>query len=113
MPFLQIDGETYEVERQGARESAPERIGEEVRAFAGNLLSTVRAEKRTWEYRVPFLSASDRDSLRTAIANGTVVSVSGEQVGSAVDCVVSVEEEVPSQEAGAYEYNLRLRIREV
>lgn len=113
MAFLTIAGVTYEVERQGAREGTPERIGEEIRAFAGNLLSTVRAEKRVWDYRVPLLSTSARNTLRTAIANGVIVSVSGEQVGAAKDCVVSVEDETPTQEAGTYEYSLRLRIREV
>lgn len=72
-----------------AAATEPERGGADVRAFAGNLRSTVRWTKRQWTVETIWLSASSADAILTAIA-ARPVNVSGDITGgSTVPCVVN------------------------
>lgn len=72
-----------------AAQSEPERGGEDVRAFAGNLRSTVRWQKRQWTYETIWLSAAAADAIIAAIATRPV-NVSGDITGgSTVSCIVT------------------------
>lgn len=81
MAFLLIDGIEVEVLADGgAAEREPIRIGESTRAFAGNLRSSVRAEKRSFVFPVLPQPPADLASLRAAIALGRHVSIAGDAI---------------------------------
>lgn len=72
-----------------AQAQEPERGGEDVRAFAGNLRSTVRWTKRSWQVTTVALSAAATAAIRAAIA-ARPVNVSGDLTGGAtVSCIVT------------------------
>ena len=73
--------------------SAVERIipiGTTVRAFAGNLRSAVRAEKREWQVGTHYLSNADSATLKAAVALRAQVTCSGDMLGGSVTCEVEV-----------------------
>lgn len=78
MPFLSIAGTAVPVTSDGGAENEPLRIGESTRAFAGNLRSTVRAEKRSWSFKTVPLSFAAAATIKSALANAAQVTVSGD-----------------------------------
>lgn len=72
---ITIAGTTIDLQEGG--EGEPISIGEQSRAFAGNLRSSVRGEKRTFSgVSAPTLEAT-WDTLRAAVAQGAQIAVSG------------------------------------
>lgn len=75
MAGITIAGVALDLQEGG--ESDPISIGEQSRAYAGNLRSSVRGEKRAFSgVTSPTLEAT-WDSLRAAVAQGAQVTVSG------------------------------------
>jgi hypothetical protein len=89
--FLAIAGITVHVARGQASESI-ERIGSSSRAYAGNLRSRVRAEKRTWKVTTTPMLSADATTLRAAVALAAQVSCSGNALGGTVTCEVEVSD---------------------
>ena len=89
MSFLVIAGTTVKVARTSAAETI-ERIGTSSRAYAGNLRSTVRSEKRTWKVTTTPMIAADAATLRAAIALAAQVTCTGNMLGGSVTCEVEM-----------------------
>ena len=91
MAFLTIAGTTVEVSTKSTGERAPIYIGDKARAFDGTLRNTYRATKRQWTFQTPRIPAATATAIRTSIANGTIVAVSGDAMGGvSVNCVVTI-----------------------
>jgi hypothetical protein len=98
MAFLTIGGTTYQVLDDGASENPLAHvIGHEDRAFAGNLRSTVRGEKREWgPFRLldsggDFMTEAEYQTLRSATAAGVFLTCSGDALnGASVSCRVRI-----------------------
>ena len=69
---------------------AKEQLGSSSRAYAGNLRSTIRAEKRVWGITTGWMLAADVATLVAAVALGAQVSCSGDVIGATVTCEVTV-----------------------
>jgi hypothetical protein len=93
MAFLVIAGITVHIARGQAVESI-ERIGTApgFRAYAGNLRSAVRAEKRSWKVTSTPMIAADATTLRAAVALAAQVACSGNALGGTVTCEVEVND---------------------
>jgi hypothetical protein len=90
-PFLTVGGITVEVLRSGATQNTSEKLGETVRAVAGNLISTVRGTKRKWTFDTGPMLPADEDDLRAVVNADTEIVVSGDALGGAsVMCVVEM-----------------------
>lgn len=89
MAFLIVAGITVKVARNQATETI-ERIGSSSRAYAGNLRSTVRVEKRVWKVTTAPMIAADCTTLKAAITLAAQVSCSGDMIGSTVTCEVEI-----------------------
>lgn len=113
MPFLTIASVNVPVGVQGARETEPELIGSDSRAFAGNLRTTVRAEKRGWEVTTTPITEAELTTLRAAIANGAHVSVTGDAIGATVTCRVRLTGASYVAVRGAHRRVATLVLREV
>lgn len=90
MSFLVIAGQSIPVAEGGAAERT-ERIGTQQSAFAGNLLSSIRAEKRVWPVTTGFLLQSEYDDLRASLALGAHVVCAGDMIGAAPVTCAAVE----------------------
>lgn len=113
MPFLTIAGITVPVSTGGARETEPEQIGTDSRAFAGNLRTTVRAEKRAWEITTNHMTSTAFGTLRTAVANGAQVTVGGDAIGGTVTCRVRITGATYVKVPGGHRRVVTLVLREV
>ncbi len=114
MAFLIIAGITVHVHSTGASKKAIERIGVSTRAFAGNLRTTVRVEKRAWQVLTKTMTNSDAVTLEAAVANGAHVVCSGDLLGGNITCEVTVDGSVYMPKAGAtFRRQLTLSLREV
>jgi hypothetical protein len=80
VPFLTVNGQPVTVVSPSAKKDI-ERIGTSGRAFAGNLRSVVRLEKRNWTVTTSLLLDVDATSLEVAVANGIQMAVTGDLVG--------------------------------
>lgn len=89
MAFLVIAGTTIPCMEGSATERIV-RIGSSFRAYAGNLRSTVRAEKREWQVTTHFLSNTASAALKAAVALAAQVTCSGDLLGGSVTCEVEV-----------------------
>lgn len=87
-----------------------ERIGSSNRAFAGNLRSTVRAEKRIWQGTTTIITQANATTVLAAIANAAQITVNIFGVGD-VTCEVEATD-VPYQVTGSHRA-LEFIIREV
>lgn len=87
--FLSVAGITVHTARTQAVETI-DRIGSSSRAYAGNLRSTVRAEKRTWKITTTPMLTADSTTLRAAVALAAQVTCSGNMLGGSVTCEVEV-----------------------
>jgi hypothetical protein len=89
MSFLVIAGQTVPVMEGQATERIEAREAEH-RAFAGNLRTAVQWEKRQWQFTTGLLTQAEQAALRAAVALGAHVACSGDALGGAVTCRVSV-----------------------
>lgn len=83
MAFLSIGANTYSVQTQNAQETAATYVGEKVRSFNNTLRSTRRTKKRQWSFVLGPMAKAAYDTLLTALANDTVVNISGSAVNGA------------------------------
>lgn len=113
MPFLVVGGITVPVAVNGAVKKAPERIGTSERAFAGNLRTAIRAEKRAWQATTKPLSNTDAASIETAITLGAHVSCSGDLLGATVTCQVTASDGPYHATGASFKRVLVLTLREV
>lgn len=90
MAALIIASLTMKVITSGATQRESEPIGEETRAFSGNLRSSVRAEKRKWSFECYFAFQADLDALRAAVPNRAFVTCSGTLLPSSLTCRVVI-----------------------
>lgn len=76
---------------RGATREESEAIGEATRAFAGNLRSSVRAEKRRWTVQVYVPTEAEFATLLAATANRAFVTCTGTLLQNAsITCMVTV-----------------------
>lgn len=75
MPGITIAGTALELNEGGEGEVIF--IGEESRAYAGGLRSSIRSQKRTFTGTTVPTAEATWDTLRAAIANGAQVTASG------------------------------------
>jgi hypothetical protein len=91
MPFLTVAGITLRIDAESAAQLEPLEIGEEVTAFDGGLISTVRGEKQRWQFGTIEMEESDFQTLRAAVQNGQHVAVDGDAIdGGPLTCRVKI-----------------------
>lgn len=83
MPFLQIERTIVPIRLDGATEKAPEEGGDDERAFAGNLRTTVRWTRRNWSMGSKGLLIIDAEFLRALCCRGKFLMVTGDAIGNA------------------------------
>lgn len=113
MAFLVIAGITVPVAIGGASVLAPERIGSSQRAFDGSLRTSVRLEKRGWRFRTPPRWVDDWSVLEAAVADGVAVACSGDAIGAAVSCEVTLADADLVAVPGGFRKALTLNLREI
>ena len=115
MAFLTVAGIALEVQLAGAGRPENLYIGSKSRAFAGNLRSSIRAEKRAWSFTTPPMTTADVTTLRAAIANGAFVPVGGTLIGADTTgtVVIASEDYLPTVSPTTYQSVLQLKIEEV
>ena len=93
MAFLTIAGLDIDVREDGATEREREVIGQSRRAFAGNLRTSKRAEKRSYTFSTAPMAQADVNALLAATRLGAHVAVSGAAMaGGAITAEVTVTE---------------------
>lgn len=75
MAGITIAGIDLDLQEGGETDPIP--IGDQSRAYAGNLRSSIRGEKRTFSGTSSPTAEATWDSLRAAVAQGAQVAVSG------------------------------------
>jgi hypothetical protein len=116
MAFLIIAGITVPV-LEGQAVQHVERGGSSTRAFAGNLRSQWRYEKRAWQVTTGLLTNTEDAALRTAVALAAQVTCSGDALGGSVTCEVEVADDgytnTTTTDATGVMRSLALLLREV
>lgn len=79
MAYLTIN--TIEVPVADAEEQAPTRIGTSRRMFAGNLRSTVRMAKRTFQFQTAPMQIAEYTAFRNNFIDSTFYPCGGEAFG--------------------------------
>lgn len=98
MAFLTIDGDTYEIAVDGASENAPEEVGNDHRAFSGNMRSSIRGIRRKWSFKTIPMVESQAQALKDKIYSG-FQECSGDALdGQAVLCSIKMSESPYLQE---------------
>lgn len=92
MPYLVVASITVPVRKGQGGLSQVERIGSSSRAFAGNLRSSYRAEKRVWQFTTELLELTAWDTLYAAVALGAHVTCSGDALRGTVTCEVEMSQ---------------------
>jgi hypothetical protein len=115
MAFLTVAGIPLEVQVTGGKRAENFYVGAASRAFAGNMRSSVRAEKGAWTFITPPMTPAAVTALRAAIVNGAFVAVGGVLVGADKTCTVAItdEEFMPTVDAATYQSILSLKVDEV
>lgn len=92
--FVVIAGTPYPVQVTGARKSKAHVVGHKVRAHAGNILSTVRAEFWEWPMVIGPITQEEYEVLENDVALGAIVEVSGTfQPGDTIMATVEIVSE--------------------
>jgi hypothetical protein len=114
---LLIAGIVVNVSTQGAAQCAAERIGSTSRTYNGGLRSTVRAEKRVWNFTTTLMLSADVATLLAAVALGAHVVCSGDALRATVTCEVEIGDQpyipVAGSDALGYMRQVQLTLREV
>ena len=87
--FLVVASLTVPIVDTGAQRAANEMGGSDSRAYAGNLRSTRRWQKRVWKMTTAFLAETDAETLESAIALGKAVVISGNAIGAGVAAIAT------------------------
>jgi hypothetical protein len=91
--FLNIGSFTnVPVAFDSASRGAVERLGFGGRAYGGNYRTAVKVEKRSWKFRTDWMLDATAVTLEGVLANGAVVSCSGDFIGATVNCIGLVGE---------------------
>lgn len=88
--MLQIGAETLAIDEDGATQEESIFIGESTRAFAGNLRSVVRAEKRQWSFQTVYITQAQETAVRAIVANKAQVTCVVGLAGSTVTATCEV-----------------------
>lgn len=115
MAFLIVAGVTVHATTAGGAnlKKATVRIGSSSRAFAGSLRTTVRAEKRVWQFTTTWMSDANAATLEAAVALGAHVSCSGDALGGSVNCQVTLGDGAYLSVPGGFMRQLVLTLEEV
>jgi hypothetical protein len=114
MSALIVAGITVPVARTGVVKRAPDRIGSASRAYAGNLRTTYRAEKRNWTIPTQLLTDTDALALEAAVALGVAVTCSGAILGGSISCEIEVQDSIYTPLTnGVFRRTLVLAVREI
>lgn len=118
MAFLTIAGIAVPVAQDGFKRLPVEVGGSQSRAYAGNLRSTERWQKYAWSVTTGLMKTADTTTLETAIANGAVVSCSGDALNNvATNCVVTMSDKTAapaiSNDGFKHMWALTLTLRQV
>ena len=109
--FLTIAGQPVEIAHDGAVQRASEVIGETARAFSGALRSTVRAEKRAWDFTTAPLTMAEAATVRGLAGFATC---SGDALGGAsIACYVTVGDAPYQPDGTSFAVRLALHLEEV
>lgn len=101
MAFLVIAAVTVPVAVDTFGEVEPLVVGERVSAFDGTLRDSIRARKRRWSGKTRPLTATEYTNVRSALDTSGLVACSGDALGGALTCGVSVKSAaVSATEAG-------------
>jgi hypothetical protein len=112
MPGLIIDT-TINLEVQSFQELEPRQRGQVIPAFNNSLRSTVSDGKRNFQAVTEPLSASERDALRTAIANSIPVDVAGDCLeGDTVECIVTATWDLFGTDSTSFLFVATLSLRQ-
>lgn len=65
-------------------EGDPVLIGEQSRAYAGNLRSSIRGQKRVWSAMTGYLDTTDKEALLAAVYGETHITGSGDLLGGSL-----------------------------
>lgn len=117
MSFLVIAGITVPVAEGSFKEAEREKGGSQTRAFAGNLRSTERWNKRVWNLTTALMLDADCSTLKSAVQLGVVVTCSGDALGGSVSCVATIGEtdntSTATTDGKGFMRTLALTLREV
>lgn len=94
MAFLIVGGVTIPVAWPDGEDNDIEEIGDRERAFAGNLLSSIRARKNTWSIRTRLLTTTERDAIRAVLEETPPIACSGDMLGGFVNCAAAIHSDV-------------------
>lgn len=89
MDFLKIGETPVPVQYpSGVTRDEPLEIGDRGRAFAGNLLTSIRGTKDKWSLRTPWMDREDADEIIELLTDSPPLSCSGDLFGGdTVSCV--------------------------
>jgi hypothetical protein len=118
MAYMVIGGIPVRVLTDSANGATVQRGGGVVRAFAGNLRSSLDWGKQEWPRTTGKMTSAEVTTLLGVIgspAGGNVVSCSGDfSRGTTLDCLVTVESiDDVKQSATEVRYRLHLLVRQV
>ena len=108
--FLTIAGTAVEIRHEGASQRKSEEIGETVRTFSGALRSTVRAEKRQWDFLTAPMPLAQGNAIR---ALRGFRACSGAALGDAsITCWVSIGDAPYTPSGASFEVALAISLQE-
>lgn len=113
MSFLVVGGVTVPVVYPDGAENEVEEIGDMERAFAGNMLSSIRARKNTWPVQTRPLTSSERTALRAALVGTPPIACSGDLLGGSVNCVAVLQSDNVVSVAAGRRYILAFELHEI
>lgn len=90
MPYLVVASIDVPVRNTQGGLNQIVRIGSSTRAFAGNLRSSYRAEKRVWQFTTELMELASWDTLKAAVTLGAHVTCSGDALRGTVTCEVEM-----------------------
>jgi hypothetical protein len=80
MPALTLN--SVDTDNVGAAsEATPINIGEQSRAYAGNLRNSIRGQKRAWTVQISHIETADKETILAAIADEAPIVASGDILG--------------------------------
>lgn len=113
MAYLVVAGITVPVATGGATKKALEEGGTDSRAYSGGLRSTVRWEKRNYQFTTTGLLDADAVAIETAVAGGAFVTCSGDALGGSASYRVTLGDGPYVKVMGAFRRTLVLTLRAV
>lgn len=114
MAFLTIASITVHVGITGATENAPDAVvGSDSRAYDGSLRTTVRDEKRSWQFTTKPTLQADYETLRDAVKDGQHVTIGGDAVTGGATARVTITSAPYVKTRGSFRRIITLVVKEV